>query len=219
MRAPHRSTPPSSAPGAPADERSAAAAARSGVPATGAGAASRRLLAPLSGACLLALAACGTGVTVDNSTSTASSSVPQAPSSSAASTSSSASSGQSAPASSPASSPAPAPSNPAADGGIRPAETLPTSAPRSDADKAYLGDIRAGGVDLSKIPNAGEPGSVEDQLIAAGRADCQGKTQGRPPIFTQMAAGQLQAQGAIPEADVPRVQDLLFRAAESRYCQ
>ncbi|WP_133258550.1 hypothetical protein [Corynebacterium heidelbergense] len=170
-------------------------------------------LAALATGGSLLLAGCGDGSTVDNSASSAASS--SAASSAAPSDSASASASSAAPEQN---RPTGGSSN-AQDGSVSEVEAAPGSAPRSPEERDFLSDIRRGGVDLGKVEGASSPGGLEDQIIASGRAECRAKQEGSPTIFTGMAAGQLQAQGVIPDTEFDKTQKILMDAAQAHLCQ
>ncbi|RAV34338.1 hypothetical protein CWC39_03845 [Corynebacterium heidelbergense] len=161
----------------------------------------------------LFLAGCGDGSTVDNSASSVAST--SAASSAASSDSGSASGSPAAPEQNRPT----GGSSDAQDGSVSQVEAAPGSAPRSPEERDFLSDLRRGGVDLGKVEGASSPGGLEDQIIASGRAECRAKQEGSPTIFTGMAAGQLQAQGVIPDTEFDKTQKILMDAAQAHLCR
>lgn len=174
----------------------------------------RSALAVSAGACAILLAACGSGATVDNSEE--SSSVPSVTTSTAkpsdAPTSETPQDAQG------GSGDGQAAGGSAEDGGVNEVDQVPTEAQRTPEDGKYLTILQDEGIDVSKADGAGNPGGLEDQLIAAGRAHCEAKNAGKPDVFLPVAAGQISSMG-VYEGEPQKAEQIMQDAATKAYCQ
>lgn len=172
----------------------------------------RGLVAVAAATSLLGLTACGDDSTVDNSQSTPS--IPSVSKPADATDSENASSSEE---TTPEGAPdrgEPLPQ----DSGAEEVENVPAAQGRSEQDDDYLKRLKDGGIDLSDVPGAKEPGGVEDQLIAVAHGYCQTQAAGAPDVFTALAAGQLETQGVIKDRKPEDMQPVIADAATKAYC-
>ncbi|AWT27249.1 hypothetical protein Csp1_25010 [Corynebacterium provencense] len=98
-----------------------------------------------------------------------------------------------------------------ADGGVTEITELPpASSVRSEADDAFLGELRANGIDITDQV-------TQDQVIAAGHEQCQANSEGRESFSVPAIAGQLGTLGVTDKAPEESA-SVIRSAAEAHFC-